>query len=455
MRQSVFLASLFLGAALSPLACAGAVPSSLLAVNFQDHAVLQRDQAIPLWGKAAPGARLTLLFDGKKTTAKADKNGRWQATLPAHGAGGPYTLSVSDAAGHSQNAADVMVGDNFLCSGQSNMEWPVHLAMQGDTDANAAGNPNIRLFRVQRAFSAAPQQDFTSHEQWEVTSPQSVRDFSAVCYYFGRALQPQIKVPVGLIYSAWGGSTIETWMGADALAKSGGYDGALKALKIYATSPEAAMADWHKSMLGWWQDHDPASAASPAWHDPAYDDSTWHEVVPAGPMRDLGAADLASFYGIVWLRTTVTVSEAQAKQGADLMLGPIDQVDTSWVNGKDVGSMEGWGTERTYHIAPGTLKAGANVIAVGFYGGDGLWGPAGARQLRFADGSAVAVGPRWRYHTSVEGYKAGRIPHAPWLKEIGQSVLYNAMIAPIGKVPLKGVLWYQGESNVGDDSYGR
>lgn len=449
LRRAAWLGAAALLAGMLP-----ALGAELLATHFQDHAVLQRDAAIPVWGKADPGARLTVRFDGKAVTATAAKDGRWQVKLPAHGAGGPYTLSVSDAAGHSQMLQDILVGDTYLCSGQSNMEWPVQMAMQGDADARAAGNTNIRLLKIERAYSPTPQQDFTAPARWAVAGPDAVRGFSAVCYYFGRALQPAAGVPLGLIYAAWGGSNIQTWMPSQALGKLGGYDGALKALALYAKAPEQAEAQWHQQMLGWWHDHDPASAAVPAWHDAAYADDSWKEVTPSGAMRDWGAPDLAGFYGIVWLRTTVTLTAAQAAQGADLQLGPIDQVDTTWVNGKDVGSMEGWGTDRVYHIAPGTLKAGANVIAVGFYGGDGMWGPASARRLHFSDGHDVAVGPRWRYHPSVEGYKAGTIPHAPWLKEIGQTVLYNAMIAPLRATPVKAVLWYQGESNIGEaDQY--
>jgi sialate O-acetylesterase len=204
----------------------------------------------------------------------------------------------------------------------------------------------------------------------------------------------------------------------------------------------------------WWKAHDPGSAAMPAWSSPAYDDSAWDKIVPAGDWESWGVKTLADFDGTVWFRKTVTLSAAQAatqtRGAATLSLGPVDDVDSTWVNGKSVGALEGWDTPRVYTLPAGTLHEGANLIAVGVLdlgAGGGLWGPASAKTLKLSDGSTIALDTPWRYKISAPLRQTGAIPHAPWLPESGLSMLYNGMIAPLGPLGIKAAIWYQGASN--------
>jgi sialate O-acetylesterase len=431
----------------------------LLYANFQDHEVLQRDKPIPVWGTDEPGAKVTVTVASESASAVADAAGKWQAVLAPLKAGGPYDLEAASTSGRLQVISDVMIGDVYLCSGQSNMEFPTEFASGYTNDLDGATNTMIRLFHVERFASVTPRDSYGAGASWAVTSPQTVRDFSAVCYFFGRALQPKLNVPVGLVESSWGGTMITAWIGADEVRALGTYQPELDAMAHYATDPEAAKKAWLQFIDGWWQAHDPASATSPAWRDPAYDDASWDEIVPTGYWNSWGVKALGDFAGIVWLRKTVTLTADQAKGEAVLSLGPIDDVDTSWVNGVQVGGEDGWDIPRVYKVPAGTLHAGKNLIAVGVLAlssGGGLWGPADAKTLQFADGSKMVLDTPWRTRISAPLSETGGIPHAPWLPENGIAMLYNGMIAPLSPIGLSGIIWYQGESDTWQpEEYGR
>ena len=426
-----------------------APPLSLLYPVFQDHAVLQRGKPIIVWGDAAPRSHVRVKLGKETARATADAKGAWKATLHALPAGGPYEMSAVSDAGQSQTVKDILIGDVFLCSGQSNMELPVRIASNYDADLNGAANPMIRLMQVHRFPAASPQSHFGADVTWAVTSPATVREFSAVCYYYGRELQPHLGIPVGLINDSWGGTVIEAWIGKEKIRALGGYEKELAAMARYAADKEGALRQWREVTNGWWKAHDPGSMATPAWSDPAYDDSAWDRIVPAGDWEGWGVKELTDFDGTVWFRIPVTLTAAQAKGDAVLSLGPVDDVDTTYVNGQSIGAMEGWDTPRNYTLPVGTLHAGVNLIAVGVLdlgAGGGMWGPADAKKLTLADGTVIPL-TQWRFKVSAPLSQTGSIPHAPWLPETGLSMLYNGMIAPLGPMPVKAILWYQGEAN--------
>ena len=431
-------------------------PLTLLYTTFQDHAVLQRDKPIPLWGQTNPGATVTVTLDGETADATADAGGKWQVVLAPLAAGGPYTVTARSSDGTAQTLNDVTLGDVFLCSGQSNMEMPVSVASNYNADIGGATNTNIRLFHVQRFPSAAPRETFGADATWSVTSPATITDFSAACYNFGKNLEPAVHVPVGLIEDAWGGSVIQAWLSADKVRKLGGYDPYLDLLPLYAASPKLAEQKWREIAHAWWLAHDPASSSVPAWHDPAYDDSSWSQIVPTGTWREWNVPVLKEFNGVVWLRETIELSVDQAKGAAILSLGAIDQSDSSWVNGIEVGDGQGYDVNRNYDVPAGTLHAGTNLIAVGVLGGAGLLSPANQMMLKLADGSTIHLIAPWRYKLSAPMDKTGTIANIPWLNQFGLTVLSNGMIQPLGPTQLRGVVWYQGESNAGaPKEYGR
>src|SRR6185503_17991886 len=191
----------------APFAAASAQAAATLSLGplFQDHAVLQRDQPLPIWGTAAPGERVTVVLGGREATAEADASGRWITTLPPAAAGGPYTLEVRGSSGATQTLSDVLIGDVFLCSGQSNMEMPVGQSRGGELAAVRSANDRLRLISIPHLGKPEPASGFDDPVGWLPADPKSVRAFSAACYLMGREIQATQNVPIGLIHASWGG----------------------------------------------------------------------------------------------------------------------------------------------------------------------------------------------------------------------------------------------------------
>lgn len=432
------------------LACvpAAAAPPPLLDEMFQDHAVLQRDRPIPVWGEAAPGEALTISLNGISAHAVADAKGHWRAQLPSMPAGGPYGLTARTRSGAEQSIGDVLVGDVWLCSGQSNMELPVENSLNAAREIAASANDQIRVLTVAHSISPTPLEHFQRPVAWAAAAPVTIRDFSAACFYFARDLQKSIHVPMGLIHASWGGSRIEPWMSDAALRAVGGYDKSLDLLEIYAGDPRAGNERMGAAWESWWRSHAPPG--STPWRTVAQ--GNWLEVPE--PMRDWktwGVARLANHDGMVWFRRAATLNKAQAAGDARLSIGAIDEVDETWVNGRPLANSFGYGTERTYIVPKGWLQAGENTIVINVlstWDAGGMYGPPEHMALHFADGSSVPLSRHWRYQFVPESM--GFPPRAPWESVSGLTSIYNAMIAPLLPYGLRGVLWYQGESNTGD-----
>ena len=246
-------------------AAAGAAKGqSALSVGplFQDHAVLQRDRPIPVWGTAGPGDEVTVAFAGSQAIARADASGRWTATLPAMAAGGPHGLEVRTASGATLTLSDILVGDVFLCSGQSNMEFGVAQSRGGEFVATRSANDRIRLLTIAHAATPQPATAFEKAPAWQSAGPQSLRTFSAACYFFGRDVHETQNVPVGLVSAAWGGSAIEPWIGEGGLRAIGGFDARLDMLPIFARDEETANQRYGRLWEDWWRHHG-ASAGEP------------------------------------------------------------------------------------------------------------------------------------------------------------------------------------------------
>jgi len=417
----------------------------LLHALFQDHAVLQRDAPIRVWGQAAAGETVTVQLAQQRVQARADRQGRWQAQLPALPAGGPYTLQASTARGRVQRAEDVLLGDVWLCSGQSNMELPVQRTLDTRSEIADAQQPAIRMFKVPAQSSPTPQAQFGGPAAWQPTTPETVGEFSAACYYFARELRKTVDVPMGLINASWGGSQMQAWIGDAALRTVPGNAPALDVLARYATDPQQAAPRWGRLWEAWWRAH---GAGAPWQPDDASD--AWQAVPALDAWDDWGVPQLVNFNGMVWYRGTVTLSAAQAKQPATLALGPVDELDQTWVNGQAVGSSYGADQPRSYVLPRGALHAGKNTVVVNVYNSyrrGGLLGGPYVQQLQLGDGTRVALSG-WQYRIAPR--ELGTPPRAPWSSAAGLTTLYNGMIAPLGRVGLRGVLWYQGESNTGD-----
>ncbi|WP_101925082.1 MULTISPECIES: sialate O-acetylesterase [Luteimonas] len=421
--------------------------AALLHPLFQDHAVLQRDEPIRIWGEATPRASVEITLGRQQRRARADAGGRWQVELPALPAGGPHRLQAR-AGDVTRTVDDVLIGDVWLCSGQSNMELQVWRSLDARAEIAGADSDTIRLLTVPQAGHPAPQARFGAETRWHTVTPDSIRDFSAACYYFARELQKTVDVPMGLVNAAWGGSRIQAWTSADALRAGGGLDAELDVLALYADAPDAAVARWGQVWTGWWRQRPCIAADDRPWEGDA-SGADWRDAPRTlGAWERWGVPALAAFDGMLWYGTAVTLTHAQAAQPATLVLGPADEMDTTWVNGQAVGSTYGAGTPRTYALPDGLLRAGDNHIVVNVldtYREGGLAGPASAHALKFAGGSTVPLDGGWRYR--VVPNAVGSPPRAPWQSAAGLSTLYNGMIAPLSGMRLRGMLWYQGESN--------
>ena len=437
-------------------------PTPLLHSLFQDHVVLQRDQPIRVWGRATAGDRIEVSLAGASQTARADASGRWSLSLPALAAGGPYSMSARGGSGATQTVQDILIGDVWLCSGQSNMELQVHRALDARAETANAANDRIRFMTIPKASNGAPLDEFSSAVQWRVAAPATVPDFSATCLYFAREVQKTVDAPMGLIAAAWGGSKIETWMSEAALRATGRHDAALDVLALHSRDPLAAHARWGALWESWWRERTGDRVDAEPWSRSSQ--GVWRSAPQAlGPWEKWGVRELESYNGMLWYRTTIRLSPQQAAQAATLSLGLVDEVDQTWINGRPIGAgfrgassapVTGPGPERTYHLPRGALQAGENHIVVNVldtYATGGLHGPAGGRALRFADGAVAPLDREWSYQLPPAG--AGTPPRAPWEAVAGLSVVHNAMIAPLATFGLRGVVWYQGESNTEDAAY--
>lgn len=411
-----------------------------LPLLYSRGAVLQREQPIRVWGWDAPGTKVKLGFDGRRASAVADAQGRWQATLPAHAAGGPYALEVDD--GHEQRRIDdVMVGDVWLCSGQSNMEFTVSQARNAAAEQARADDPAIRQFKVPRSAAPTPQRQLQSGS-WIAASPAAVGDFSAVCWFFAHDMQARTHVAQGLINSSWGGSAIEAWTDA----RAGRFDmpAVLARLKADDAAEAAKMAQTRQRIARWPLLHEDVKATdgSPAWVAEQLDVSGWDKLpVPS----DWEPAGYFGMDGIAWYRTQFTLSATEAAKGVTLGLGRIDDSDRSYVNGHEIGHMDlAWDTPRTYKVPAARLHAGSNTIAVRVHdlgGGGGMAGATGELYVQLADGTRRSLAGQWHFRpAAVTVAPAGEDQLTPTL-------LYNAMIHPMIGYPLRGIVWYQGEQN--------
>ena len=446
LRRSALAGALMASAAIA----AAQAPVAPLTLDplFADNGVLQRDRPVVVSGTAGPGERITIRLGDGSANAKANAAGRWQATLPAHPAGGDFDLSASAGPARVARAKRLTFGDVWLCSGQSNMELPVNRALNAEREIADSANPAIRLLSVAHDSKPAEQTNFASPVSWTPATPASVAGFSAACYFMARDLQKRLNVPMGLIHSSWGGSNIEAWISGPTLTTLDGQAKDIALNALYARDPVAAQAQMAATWQNWW--HAKAGPDSSPWKDDG--GLTWQAVpLPWRDWKKWGVPATETLNGMVWFDRTVELTAAQAAQSATLDLAAIDEVDQSWVNGKSIGNGFGWATDRSYALPVGTLKAGRNRIALNIYsawGLGGLFGPADRIALRLADGTRIPLGDGWRYALPRTPLPAP--PAAPWYSIGGKSGMYNAMIAPLGRYAIKGVAWYQGESNTGN-----
>ena len=426
-----------------PVACtatlallAGAAHAVELPRMFADGMVLQRDVAIPVWGLADPDARVAVSFDGTTVEANADGNGAWRVELPARGAGGPLVLRIDDGKAP-RELRDVLVGDVWLASGQSNMEWPISQSDDAAAEAARATDPLIRHFKIPRSWAGLPQWQLAGGD-WIASSPEVAGQFSAVAHFFARELRASTGVPIGIIDSTWGGSSIEAWMDAGSQGLDG--DALVELARRLEIEDEQALAQARANLARW-----QLPADDTRWHAVGTDGSGWDDM-PVPTLWE--AAGWNGVDGVAWYRTSFTLTTEEARRGMTLGVGRIDDTDTTWVNGVQVGTTElQYDKPRVYAVPAGVLRAGVNEIAVRVTdvgGGGGIHGLPGELFAQPEGGARRALAGTWKFRPasltalSLDDDKNQRA-----------TLLYNAMIAPLQPFPVRGVIWYQGESNAG------
>lgn len=418
----------------------------LLNPLFQDGVVLQRGTPIEVWGSSAPGDTVSVVVAGRTTTAVANEEGRWTAQLPALTGGGPHELVAHSTAGGVQTVRNVLVGDVFLCSGQSNMELPVHRALDARAQIANAANDRMRMLTVDHASSAQLQQTLPRSVEWEIASSETVSDWSATCYYFARDLQQHVDVPIGLVHSSWGGSSITAWMSRTSLSSIEGYDDWIALLDRYTQDPKDAHREFGRRWEAWWHRASNETTRTEPWQPQA--GAEWPRA-PAGlgSWKAWDDPSVSTFHGMLWHRSTFELTAEQARQGGVLSLGPVDAVDQTWINGKIVGNTFGWGDARTYSLPSRHLHEGENVVVVNVlstYGSGGMLKGPPSRFFLAGTGDRLPL-ESWRYRK--EPSDTGLPPRTPWDPIAGLSTLHNAMLAPLHKYSFRGVVWYQGESD--------
>jgi sialate O-acetylesterase len=412
---------------------------------ISDGMVLQRNTEIKIWGWAAEGEQISIHFNDSTYHVTADNNGEWNIVLPQLSAGGPYQMVVKGD--NSIIIHDIMIGDVWVCSGQSNMELTMERAspLYGDEIA-ASENPYIRHFEVPDTYSFQDPQKDLSSGQWKKANPENLLSFSAVSYFFGKELYNKHKVPVGLINTALGGSPAESWISEEGLKEFPEYYN--EAQRFKDSSLIQQMQNEDKSRINEWYSRSRRNDAGyknpeKPWYSPDFNPTNWPTMRIPGYWAD---ESLGSVNGIVWFRKEINVPASLIGKRVQLNLGRIVDADSVFVNGIFVGTTSYQYPPRRYVIQPGVLKEGKNIITVRLINNAGRGGFVEDKPYELVAGDErIDLKGDWQYHLGTRMEPLRGETFIRW-KPLG---LYNAMIAPLTQFAIKGVIWYQGESNAG------
>jgi sialate O-acetylesterase len=431
-------------------------PRPLLSCLFTSEMVLQRGIEDPIWGWADPGTKIAVSLNGKTAEATVGDDGKWMAKIGPFDAGGPYDLIVS-AGAKQEKLTDVLIGDVWLCSGQSNMSMGIGVAKNAQQEISQADHPQLRLYTVPNVLGDKPSDDLAARPQWMVCTPKTVSQdgwggFSAAAYYFGRDLQKELNIPIGLIHSSWGGTICEAWASGEALEKEMPEFHDAVEVQRAASAPNFTSDKLLAATNAWYVKVDPGTSGG--WEKPAADDADW-KTMKLPTHWEEAHIGMDDFDGIVWFRREVTIPDKWVGKDLVLHLGPIDDRDTTWVNGTRVGGLDMYTLQRDYSVSA-QITQGSNklVIAVRVLdtgGLGGIWGQPSDMRLE-APGSGDApidLSGDWKYKASTPYNVSGPAPQVPGDNPNVVTVLYNGMISPLIPFGIKGAIWYQGESNAG------
>jgi len=430
-------------AVLASLTVAHARADIVLPSVISDGMVLQRNESARLWGWADPGEHVSATASWSEDTVQTEANerGRWMLELDTPSAGGPHTVTLR--ARNTITINDVLIGEVWVASGQSNMEWPLRATDNAEQAIAEANHPDIRLFQVPNTFSLHPR--FDSGGSWQACTPESTTNFSAVAYYFARELHRELGVPIGVIGSEWGGTLCEAWTSAEGLEPFEAFAGTLQTLEAIRNPDERGDAT-RLAQTRWWRSADRRSPEG--WTEPDFDDSDWDTIALPG---DISAAGLGGHDGFVHFRRPFKAPLGEPG-GAVVEFAGIDDRDEVWINGQLIGGTRengAWNSPRRYEVEVGVLRAGDNVIAVRMLdtgGAGGFGGPAEAMKITVGDATIPLAG-QWRLQAGATMSELPSMPQGPNINQNTPTALFNGMIEPIAPFMVRGAIWYQGESN--------
>ncbi|MBB6239629.1 sialate O-acetylesterase [Pedobacter sp. AK013] len=408
---------------------------------FGDNMVLQRGIKIPIWGKSAPGANINATLGEIRVKATANGQGEWKVFFPAFKAGGPYKLSIYESRkpGSGIELQGILIGDVWLASGQSNMEWSVQQAQDAVHEIAKADFPKIRLFQVAHVKKLSPQQD-VADGKWKICSPENVAQFSAVAYYFAKKIHLDQGVPIGVIQSTWGGTPIESWTSREKLLSSPITKA--KAMANDTLTEQHFVKDSLDQARSWDILYHPYQNADKIIPQPAYNDAGWPVIEMPKLIKDFG---IGPYEGMIWMRKKIILPETFSKADLTLYIGRPDVNYSLYFNGTEICKAV-WNTNlgQHYTIPAKILKKGENTVTLRLAM---LWGIGGlnppADEMYITNGKArIALAGTWKYQKDLEPAMAKNRNYQYY-----PSLLFNSMINPLVSYGIKGFLWYQGEAN--------
>lgn len=418
---------------------------------FGDHMVLQRDKTNTIWGWAKPGEEVRVQVASRTASDTADADGRWEVGFLPPAVGGPYTLAISGP--QSIMFTNLLVGDVWICGGQSNMEWPLERARNGEAEVRSANHPNLRLFTVlkQPAYGEAN----VVQGSWKVCSPETVTQddgVSAVGYFFAREIQAETNVPIALIKDCWGGTPAESWTSAEALRPLKDFDEGLAEVARLRAGGGTQHGNY---ITHWYEEFDIGQKED--WFAANLDDSDWKRIPKV--VNGFADLDVPVDPAVCYFRKTVVLPDPIPAGTAKIHLGIIERMDTAFINDHWIGASAWVENPRAYSIANDVLKPGTNIIAVRVFktqGNGGFKSTPDQLELVLGDGTEIALANEWKGKLSVDAQPPHPLPLTFENWPTMPAVLYNGMIAPVAPLAICGAIWYQGESNVGrDEQYRR
>lgn len=407
---------------------------------FSNHMVLQRDAPITIYGWADAGKTVKINFYNTNVETKANANGEWTIDFNAQKAGGPFRMTIAED--NKITLEDIYIGDVWFCSGQSNMGWKLEDALNGKEELSKANYEKIKLLQVSRTMAGTPQKDFEKG-QWESCTSENAEGFSAVAYFFGRELYQEYNVPIGLINSSWGGTNIEAWMSEEMMGKHE------SAKKVIAEMKNLNFSDvvknYNKDFKNWEDKADKLDVGmQERWFDNSYDKSSWKTInVPIL----WETAKITPSDGIVWVSRTFELNEKDLSEKELLLsIGRVDNEDVTYINGKNVGESKIKDLDRIYKIPKTVFAIGKNTITIRVKNSGDIGGFRSAKEALYLQTGQqkISLAGDWKYEIGTKNIEEVPVRQHP---NLYPTSLYNGMVAPFLGIKIKGIIWYQAESN--------